>query len=95
MRHGQAIGGVALRQGRTALRYVTPSRTLVPVPPMLWLVEELVGRGEIAKLLGLSRQRVHELTQRRDFPEPVGHIGGRAIWRKEAVEAWAKRTGRL
>ena len=62
---------------------------------MLVAVEELVGRGEIADMLGISRQRVHELTQRKDFPEPVGQIGGRGVWRKKDVEAWARQTGRL
>ena len=65
---------------------------------MLSAVKELaglVGRVEIAELLKLSRQRVHELTQRKDFPEPLGQISGTTIWQKDAIITWAKQTGRL
>lgn len=50
----------------------------------------LVGTHEIAALFGVSRQRAQQITARKDFPEPydVLHMG--RVWRRAAVEAWAK-----
>jgi prophage regulatory protein len=45
-------------------------------------------------MLGVSRQRAHELTQRHNFPRPVGQINRQPVWRREDVETWAKETGR-
>lgn len=58
-------------------------------------VIELVGTAEIAAMLGVSQQRVHQLKQRPDFPEPLAVLTGITIWRREDVEEWARRTGRL
>jgi predicted DNA-binding transcriptional regulator AlpA len=55
---------------------------------------EYVGRRDIAEMLGVSRQRAHELTQRHNFPRPVGQINRQPVWRREDVETWAKETGR-
>lgn len=56
---------------------------------------ELMGVHEIAELLGVSRQRVDEIT-RTDarFPEPVDTLRSGRIWRRRDVEAWAAATGR-
>lgn len=59
------------------------------------LVEELVGVAEIAKLLGLTRQRVNQLVRDPEFPQPAAELSAGRIWRLEDVEAWARRTGRL
>jgi predicted DNA-binding transcriptional regulator AlpA len=58
------------------------------------LMHHLVGTAEIAELLGVSRQRVHQLTSRDDFPAPVAVLASATIWEREAVEEWARRTGR-
>ena len=58
-------------------------------------VDHLVSRVEIAELLGVSQQRVHQLLTRPDFPEPVVVLAIGSIWRREDVEEWARRTGRL
>lgn len=55
----------------------------------------LVGTAEIADLLGVSRQRVHQLVARPDFPAPVAVLTSGMIWEREAVEEWARATGRL
>lgn len=50
---------------------------------------ELMGVHEIAKLLGVSRQRVDQIT--RDdptFPEPVDTLASGRIWRRQDVERW-------
>ena len=56
---------------------------------------ELVGTAEIAEMLGLSRQRVHQLTSKPDFPQPLAVLAAGVIWRREDVEEWGRRTGRL
>lgn len=53
-----------------------------------------MGTAEIADLLGVTRQRVHQLTSRRDFPEPVVSLRLGKVWRTEDVVAWARARGR-
>lgn len=48
----------------------------------------LVSRVEIADMLGVSKQRVHQLTERPDF------LGIGKVWLRDDVEAWATATGR-
>ena len=56
---------------------------------------ELMGVAEIAELLGVSRQRVHQLSKAPEFPAPIAELSAGAIWEREAVETWARKTGRL
>ena len=56
---------------------------------------DLVSRVEIADLLGVSQQRVHQLMQREDFPAPLVELAIGQIWRRSTIERWAKQTGRL
>lgn len=58
------------------------------------VVHHLVGTAEIATMLGVSRQRVHQLARRADFPAPEAVLSAGAIWRREAIEQWIERTGR-
>lgn len=37
---------------------------------------------------GVSRQYVHKLVHRDDFPAPVEKTGDQHLWRREDVEAW-------
>jgi len=54
----------------------------------------LVGSAELAQMFDVSRQYVDRLTKMAGYPEPeVTLISGR-VWSREAVEAWAKATGR-
>lgn len=49
----------------------------------------LVGSAEIRVLLGgVSRQRVYQITSRRDFPEPVAELSMGNVWLAEDVEKW-------
>lgn len=57
--------------------------------------EHLMGVTEIAQLLGVTRQRVHQLRQLDDFPEPTATLAAGAIWLRADIEAWARETGRL
>jgi len=54
----------------------------------------LVGTHEIAALLGVSRQYVDRLTKRDDFPEPEVELASGRVWKRDAVEKWARATGR-
>lgn len=53
-------------------------------------LDELVTGGDIAKRLGVSRQRVHQLREKPDFPRPIGRIGNALVWRWADVEEWAR-----
>lgn len=53
-----------------------------------------VGLAEIAEMLGVSRQRVHQLAAKAGFPPPVvEHWYGRA-WKTKEIKEWAKARGR-
>ncbi|MEU7909177.1 DNA-binding protein [Actinoplanes sp. NPDC049118] len=50
---------------------------------------KLMGAHEIrVRLGGISRQRVYQLTSRRDFPAPVAELAMGNVWLAEDVEAW-------
>ena len=55
---------------------------------MLEAVQDLVGASEIAKLLGVTRQRVNQLAKEPSFPAPVAQLGLGAVWRTEDVLRW-------
>ncbi len=57
----------------------------------------LMGSHEIrVRLGGISRQRVYQITQRRDFPEPVAKLEMGNVWLAEDVEEWiASRSPRV
>jgi predicted DNA-binding transcriptional regulator AlpA len=52
--------------------------------------EELMGVGEIAECLSLSRQRVNRLFETDpSFPRPVTKLKRGRVWRASEIEAWA------
>lgn len=59
---------------------------------------ELVGVSELARLLGVSRQRAHMITGRPDFPQPVAKLSSGPIWTRPSVqlfvESWQRKPGR-
>lgn len=57
-------------------------------------VHHMVGAREIEELLGVSRQRVQQLINRPDFPQPVMVFAMGKAWHTEDVIAWAKARGR-
>jgi predicted DNA-binding transcriptional regulator AlpA len=77
------------------LSIVKRSAMLSSVVATLLLVDDLVGVAEIADALGVTRQRVHQLTKLEGFPDPVATLSAGTIWSRQDVEAWAKQTGRL
>ncbi|MFV2083828.1 helix-turn-helix transcriptional regulator [Micromonospora sp. LOL_021] len=55
---------------------------------------ELVGAQEIAKMLGVSRQRVHIISRRKGFPDPVAVLAMGSVWLKSDVERWIQENRR-
>ncbi|GLW27860.1 hypothetical protein Areg01_08000 [Actinoplanes regularis] len=51
----------------------------------------LMGAGEIAKRLGLSRQRVQQLAERDDWPEPYDELAMGRVWLIADIEGWIQR----
>lgn len=53
------------------------------------MTNHLVGTSEIAKLLGVTRQRVDEITRTAaDFPAPEVELASGRVWTRAAVEYW-------
>lgn len=53
---------------------------------------DLVGVPEIAELLDASRPSVWRYVRRNDFPKPEAQVSGKRLWKRSAVEQWAKKT---
>lgn len=57
--------------------------------------EDLVSMPEVAKILGVSRQRVHQLAQKyEDFPEPEAELAVGRIWKRAVILEWAAKHPR-
>ena len=58
---------------------------------------DLVGATDIARILGVSRQRVYQLAERPGFPKPATSLARGALWSRGEIEAWrderAERAG--
>ncbi len=61
---------------------------------MLTDVEHLVGAAEIQQMFGVSRQRVQQMVNRADFPEPEVTLKMGKVWRTDDVRTWAAEHGR-
>jgi hypothetical protein len=59
---------------------------------------ELVGASEVGTMLGVSRQRVHQLRDLATFPAPLVEVAMGPLWDARAIEAfereWSRRPGR-
>jgi predicted DNA-binding transcriptional regulator AlpA len=53
--------------------------------------EDLVGLTDAAKRLGHAPNTLWRWSQREGFPEPVGTISGRKVWRFREIQRWAER----
>jgi predicted DNA-binding transcriptional regulator AlpA len=57
---------------------------------------DLIGIFEISALLGVSRQRVDQITRTDPaFPSPVAELHAGRVWLRSDVEEWARMTGRI
>jgi prophage regulatory protein len=50
----------------------------------------LMGAREIEDRLGVSRQRVQQLTARPDWPAPYDELAMGKVWRIVDVESWIR-----
>jgi predicted DNA-binding transcriptional regulator AlpA len=58
-------------------------------------LERLFSGGDVARRLGLSLQRVHQLrNENSGFPQPIGKLGNYYVWRAADIERWRKKNGR-
>jgi prophage regulatory protein len=48
----------------------------------------LMGSGEIADRLGVVRQRVYQIANRKGFPDPIASLTMGQVWLADDVEAW-------
>jgi len=55
---------------------------------------DLVSTAEISRMLGVSRQRVQQLTRTAAFPPPAATLNMGSVWHTSDVLAWAEQTGR-
>lgn len=51
---------------------------------------DLAGAAEVAAMLGVTRQQVHRLARRKDFPKPVAVLEAGRIWRCADIEKWLR-----
>jgi hypothetical protein len=59
------------------------------------VTEDCVGVQEVARMLGITRQRVNRIVQTHDdFPEPVSKVAAGRFWRRKDIVEWAETTGR-
>lgn len=50
-----------------------------------------MGAHEIRQMLGgVSKQRVYQITSRKDFPRPLAELAQGKVWRASDVERWMK-----
>lgn len=53
-----------------------------------------MGVSEIAEVLGVSRQRAHQITQKPNFPLPFLRLMATPVWGGGDVRHWMRETGR-
>jgi hypothetical protein len=58
------------------------------------LLPPLAGVGELAELLGVSRQRASVIARSKGFPEPLADLAAGPVFSKWAIEAFAERWER-
>lgn len=57
---------------------------------MVIAMHHLMGTAEIARRLGVSRQRVQQLVARPDFPKPTSELDMGKVWESADIEAWIR-----
>ncbi len=54
------------------------------------MTENLLRLVDIARLLGVTKQRAYQLSGRRRFPTPAATYAKGRLWRQSDVELWAR-----
>lgn len=86
---GLAAVEIALETATTGLP--TPRIRRLEITDATFEPDELVGATDVARLLGVSRQRVYQLMSDATFPPPASHLARGALWSRADVEAWNAR----
>jgi predicted DNA-binding transcriptional regulator AlpA len=55
---------------------------------------DLVSTAEACEILGVTRQRIHELRVAGRFPEPMVTLSGNPIWLRAAIMAFGERRNK-
>lgn len=81
------VGASALTGEEAAKRARTPT------------VPALASAADVAHILGVSRQRVHQLSKQHPrFPPPIAHVAVGPLWTVDAIHwfgsVWERRSGR-
>jgi len=51
--------------------------------------DEIVGAAEVATMLGVTRQRLHQMVKAvPDFPPALATLAGGRVWHRAPIEAW-------
>ena len=56
--------------------------------------QQLLSGAEVARRIGVSRQRVSQLAATSRFPTPLSNVGGYLVWRWGDIADWATLHGR-
>ena len=56
----------------------------------------LAGLAEVAEILGVSKQRAHQIVTNRysGFPDAIAHLRATPVWREADVQEFARMTRR-
>jgi hypothetical protein len=57
-------------------------------------IPELVGVTEIARQLGISRQRATKLTKMQGFPEPIAALASGSVWTRSSLDRFIEERTR-
>lgn len=52
--------------------------------------EDLLGTSEVAKVLGVSKQRIHALRKKPSFPKPIVVLAATPIWTASDIQQFLK-----
>ena len=52
--------------------------------------EHLLGTNEVAKMLGVSKQRIHAIRKHSKFPKPIVILAATPVWDAREVDAFLK-----
>lgn len=67
-----------------------PPAALSARAPQPFQTKHVAGTFEISRRLGVSRQRVGQLTARADWPAPLIELAMGKVWRIQDIEAWVR-----
>jgi predicted DNA-binding transcriptional regulator AlpA len=56
---------------------------------------DVIGSTEVAEMLGVTRQRLHQLRAREEFPQPIVELAATPVWLRAAIKAYGDRRPRI